>query len=272
MDDQNLLERGIPDVLLGELLEKSRLRLAISPELRAAYEERYGCRFALAPPVVPAALVRGEPMAAPAPAGRGLIVGNIWGRRWLELLRRTVRSSGVELDWTSPSGYRYEQFEADALAEDGIFPQGLVEQPAYLERLRACPYVVVPSGTLDAQDDRPSLSRFSLPSRMTFVLAVCHAPMIVLGSPETAAARFVTSLGVGRVVPYETAAFRAAVSEIGTPEVQRGLRARAAELAPRFSSQGVREWLWRSLEAGGPADDRFERLAAERAGSGRNLA
>lgn len=259
MDDQNVAEGGIPDALLRELLEKSRLRLAISVELRAAYEERYGCRFALAPPVVPAALVRAHP-TPPPPAGRGLVVGNVWGRRWLELLRRTVRGSGVELDWTSPSGYRYEEFDAAALAKDGIHPQGQVGQPEYLRRLAGCPYVVVPSGTLDAQDDRPGISRFSLPSRMTFVLAVCHAPMIVLGSPETAAARFVVRLGVGRAVPYDPAAFRAAVAEVTAPEAQRLFRARAAELAPRFSSEGVREWLWGSLEAGAPVDDRFERL------------
>jgi hypothetical protein len=260
MDDQNVAEGGIPDALMEELLRKSRLRLAISPELRSAYEERYGLRFAYAPPVVPAALVRTS-AAPPPPPGRGLVVGNVWGRRWLELLRRTVRGSGVELDWTSPSGYRYEQFDAAALAKDGIHPQGEVAQPEYLARLRACPYVVVPSGTLDAQDDRPGISRFSLPSRIPFVLAVCHAPILVLGSPDTAAARFVERLGVGRSVPYDPARFREAVAELERPDVQVAHRARAAALAPRFSSEGVREWLWRSLEAGAPADDRFERLA-----------
>ena len=52
MDDNNVASRGIPDDLMAELLENSALRLAISPELREAYEEKYGLKFWLLPPVV----------------------------------------------------------------------------------------------------------------------------------------------------------------------------------------------------------------------------
>jgi hypothetical protein len=267
MDDQNVAVRGIDDATMAELLAKSRLRLAISPELRAAYEAKYQLPFHVAPPAAPAALVRTVPELPPADAlaaRRGLVVGNIWGQRWLELLRQTVRGSGVALEWSSPSAYRFERFDPDALRQDGIVPVGALPQPEYVAALRAAPFVVVPSGTLDADDDRQEFSRYSLPSRMTFALAVSHVPLLVLGSPDTAAARFAERLGVGRVVPYDTERFRAAVDELTTPDVQRALRARAAELARRFSSEGFVAWLWRSLEAGAPADGRFDTLGAWR--------
>ena len=52
MDDNNVASRGIPDDLMAELLENSALRLAISPELREAYQEKYRLKFWLLPPVV----------------------------------------------------------------------------------------------------------------------------------------------------------------------------------------------------------------------------
>jgi len=57
MDDQNIFARGIDDVLMKSLLEKSALRLAISPELRDAYQAKYMLPFWYMPPVVPDALI-----------------------------------------------------------------------------------------------------------------------------------------------------------------------------------------------------------------------
>ncbi len=53
MDDQNICETGIPDSLMRELLAKSKLRLAISPEIYIAYERKYAYKMWLMPPVVP---------------------------------------------------------------------------------------------------------------------------------------------------------------------------------------------------------------------------
>ena len=44
------------------------------------------------------------------------------------------------------------------------------------------------------------------------------------------------------------------------PDVQLRMRRRAAEMAPRFSSDGVRDWIWDSLRAGTAVDDRYEKL------------
>lgn len=263
MDDQNILEPSIPDELMAELLAKSGVAFAISPELRDAYAAKYRRPIWLAPPLVAADRV-GPPGGEDVPAtGRPMIIGNIWGARWYQDLRRTVRGTGVRLDWSSPAGLAtfWKGFDRAALAADGVDAVGALPEPEFVERLRAAPFVVVPSGTLDEVDDRPGISRFSLPSRIVFAVAAAHAPVIVLGSPDTAAARFVAAHGLGAVAPYEPDAFRATVAELTTAEAQRRVRLRASGIAGRFSADGAVEWLWRSLEAGAPADDRFESIA-----------
>lgn len=267
MDDNNVEASGIPDAAVRELLARSALRLAISPELRDAYEAKFGVRIWLVPPLVPPRVVhRGEP-AVPADEvlarRRGIMVGNIWCSGWLELLRRTVRGSGIELDWYSNGGMPLGVPDED-LAADGIRSRGSAPEAELVELLRHAAFVVVPSGTLDARDERRGIARFSLPSRIPFVLAAAHAPVLVLGHGDTAAARFVRIHGVGAHAPYEREAFVAAVGEICRADRQAAARAQAARLGPIFSAEGAQDWLWRSLARGRAADDRYERLVAER--------
>lgn len=53
MDDQNIVVNKIPDDLMAEFLSKCDLRLATHPELREAYQEKYGLPFYILPAVVP---------------------------------------------------------------------------------------------------------------------------------------------------------------------------------------------------------------------------
>jgi len=69
MDDQNVVESGIPDVLMRELLERSRVRFAISGPMRDAYEAKYGLELGVLPPTVPPHLVQVEPLALPRTPG-----------------------------------------------------------------------------------------------------------------------------------------------------------------------------------------------------------
>ncbi len=268
MDDNNVETRGIPDPLLRELLGRSELRLAISPELRDAYQGKFGMCTWLVPPLVAPHLIRREPPVVPPAevlAGRrGLVVGNIWCAEWLELLRKTVRGSGVELDWCSNGDLRTLGVREEDLAADGIRARGFVPEKELVSMLLAAPYVLVPSGTLDSRDARRGISRFSLPSRIPYALATAHAPILVLGHGETAAARFALSRGVGAWAPYERDAFVAAVEQITDASAQAAMRARAAALGPMFSSEGAREWIWHSLARGRAVDDRWERLVSER--------
>jgi hypothetical protein len=270
MDDQNVDTQGIPDPLLRELLAESDLRLAISCELREAYESKFGLRFWVLPPVAEARLVLSNPAVPPPEAlarEHGVVVGNIWGAQWLQKLHDTVRGSGIELDWYSNAGLRWQKLSAETLTAAGIHLRDGLPEEQLTPILRRSPYVVLPSGTLDDEDTHGFIARLSLPSKIPYVLATSNTPIIVLGHPDAAAARFVSSSGIGLVVPYERKLFREAVAEITDASTQARMRARAAEMAPSFSSEGVREWIWRSLHAGTAADDRFEHLLATAAGS-----
>jgi len=265
MDDQNLWEAGIPDAWMAELLEASRLRLAISREMAAGYEAKYGLKFWWMPPVVEPDRILRRLEVPPLESGTpwGVIVGNIWGRHWLERLRATVRGAGVELRWCSRSHFHYFEDDPSALARDSILVEGEpLDDDQLIALLRRAPFALVPTGTLEASDDRRAIAALSFPSRIPFILATAHTPVLVLGSRQTAAARFVEDSGVGLVCPYDRAAFREAVARILEPRRNAAMRRRAFELAPVFSGEGALDWIWRSLERGRPADDRFERLRA----------
>ncbi len=263
MDDQNVCVRGIPDDLMRELLAKSDLRLAISPELRTAYEAKFGLPFWFLPPVVASEFIRSEPAVLPRAvldARRGVIVGNIWGQRWLELLRETVRATGIELDWYCNSGLQSNGLDLERLAADGIHAHARVPDEALIAILRERPFAVLPTGTLDEDDDRRFIALLSLPSRIPYIFATSNTPILVLGDERTAAARFVSRTGIGVVAPYDRAELLRAVDRLVQPDVQLRMRRRAAEMAPGFSADGVRDWIWDSLRAGTAVDDRYEKL------------
>jgi hypothetical protein len=265
MDDQNLYATGLPDDLMKELLAKSDLRLAISPQLASAYQEKYGGKMWLLPPLAPHRFLLESLNELPEEAlkeNSGVMVGNIWGSRWVELLRETVRDSGIILRWYNHGEFRGLPCGIEALAADGIMAQvGVDASDENLTGiLRRAPFVVLPSGVLDESDDRRFIAQLSLPSRIPYIFATSHAPILVLGSPETAAARFVTGHGIGMAAPYNRAGFQAAVAHITRPDVNLKKRRAAFSLAVRFSDLGAAEWIWRSLEKGAAADGRYEDL------------
>lgn len=266
MDDQNISVQVISDELMGELLAKSSLRLAISPELQRAYQDKYDLPLHFLPPVVPDALLSTSAQVPPEStftAPVGLIIGNIWSDRWLELLRRTVRGTSIQVCWywTGGSWLDRRLTERAALEEDGILLRTPIEtEEGLVADLRTRPFTVVPSGTLDAADDNPAISRLSLPSRIVFNLATSNTPIIILGSEQTAAARFVRRYGVGTVSSYEPESFKQAVAFVCEPANRRTLRENAARLAASLAASGTAEWIWRSLAAGAPCDDRFNRF------------
>ncbi len=265
MDDRNVAVAGIPDAQLSELLSRSALRLAVSEEIREAYQRKFGLPFAFLPPVIDPALVLRSP-APPAPealAGRrGVMIGNVWGQGWLARLARVVREAGIEVDWYSSAGLEWHALGVEELRAAGIHWRPGPPDPELVGLLRRAAYALLTTGTLDAEDDHQAIARLSLPSKLVYTTAAAHLPVLVVGHPDTAAARFVTRTGVGVVVPYEGRAVAAAVAEVVRPEVHSVLRARAAALAPAYSAEGAGEWIWRSLSAGRPADDRWERIAA----------
>ena len=148
--------------------------------------------------------------------------------------------------------------------EDGIDVRGFIEENELADVCGSYPYALIPSGTLDQKEDRPSVARFSLPSRMPFILAATNTPMIVLGSRGTAAARFVERLKVGIVANYDSSSFTKAVETVLSSDIQREFRQKAVEQAERFGARDVDGWIWRSLEIGEACDSRFESLMPRR--------
>jgi hypothetical protein len=261
MDDQNIEQKHIEDEPMRELLERSSLRLAISPEIRAAYEHKFGLPFYHLPPLVPARMLpaRLNVPDAPPDARHGVMIGNSWSPRALELLRRTVRDSGVTLSY--PGGAARDLgIPIEVLRQDGIHPHDFLDEPELVAMLRSLWFAVVPSGTLDEFEDRRWLAAMSLPSRLVYMTCVAQIPAIVLGSRDTAAAHFVEKFGIGVNAGYGRDSFLKAVEYVTGREVNLAMRRRALAISGRFSDAGVGEWIWQSLARGEPFDQRFEDL------------
>ncbi len=263
MDDQNVEVDGIPDAPLRRLFERSQLLLAISPELRRAYEAKFGRRFSLAPPAVSPRFVLDRPVD-PDPERlqrrHGLLFGNIWGARWLGDLLRALEGAGIALDWHSGAGTPWIPIDRERLSAAGITIRPHVPEAQLVATLRASPFVVVPSGTLEGEDSHQSVARLSLPSRLPYVAATAGTPIIVVGHPETAASRFVARHSLGVTIPYDRGALVGAVDALCRRGAQAHHRAAAAALAPALSADGMTDWIWRSLASGDAADRRFTRL------------
>ncbi len=265
MDDKNVCDVGIDDTLLARLLQASGLRLVISPEMRDRYSEKYQRDFYVVPPLVPESLLKLTPVFPPAgtnPA-RGILLGNIWGQRWLDLLRASLRGSGFVVDWycnqKQPAGLTFDKAE---MAGDGIVFNDPVPDNALPKLLARYPFALVPTDPLDGTSP-PSvqaIAELSLPSRIPTMVSMAHLPILIVGSADTCAARFVRRFGLGQVADYQRPAITAALGRLNDPAEQTAIRHRAAELAGALSARDSAQWIWGSLERGGPLDLRYEKL------------
>ncbi|MDD5262135.1 MAG: FkbM family methyltransferase [Methylacidiphilales bacterium] len=263
MDDQNVHFNGIPDSLMKEALEKAALRLAISPEMRDAYETKFGLKFYLLPPVVEPELIQVQPETADpqndAPDA-GLMIGNVWSPKWLCLLRETIHKSGTKIHWYGNSGTAWLDTYKSELVNDGILDFGFVSEAELKRVCKRYKYAIVPSGTLDLDDDRVSIAALSLPSRLPFLFSVCNIPVIVLGSQKTAAARFVKRFHLGVTCDYNATAFREAIEKVSTAGTRQSIWRTKAENADLFSAAEAGDWIWNSLALGRACDDKYEKL------------
>ncbi|HEY0790886.1 MAG TPA: hypothetical protein VGD78_07460 [Chthoniobacterales bacterium] len=264
MDDQNVFTTGIPDGLMERLVDRSALLFAISEVLRAGYQKKYGKPCWIIPPVNEAHLFAPTDYLGPGnQPPRGVIIGNVWSSEVLQSLRDTVKASGLAVDWYGNAGKPFIQLDEVELAAEGIVLHPNLTDEPLVQALRECDYGIMPSGTLSANLEHDWLFRASLPSRLIYLLTTAHLPLIVLGDPETAAAQFVTRLGLGTTAPYEAERFSAAVTDVTSPGRQRQIRAAAAALAPAFVSEPVAAFVWKSVEKGRPLDERYEVLFAD---------
>ena len=263
MDDQNVQVKVISDDLMGEFLNRCSLRWATHPELRDAYQDKYSLKFHLLPAVVPHQLIFDSPQEEAfrlRDATSGVLIGSLWSKQWFDMLTAAATGAGLKLDWYGNTKYSYLEVDIGQPKPQGINPCGLIPELDLVKKMKAAAFVVVPTGTLDARDDRQELSRLSLPGRIIFAMATSHTPIVIMGSPGTPAANFVKRFGIGVCCDYDAKSLKAAVDYVTDPEIQRQMRQRSAILGPKFSDHGVADWLWTSLHKGELTNKRFEEL------------
>lgn len=260
MDDNTLVGKGIPESLMEEAIRNSDVRFVISPQMRTMYEQRFGRKFYVLPP-----LVREELAALPfarqqTAQERGVIVGNAWSPEWIDHLVQAVDGSGVELDWfCNNPRHSWVGTSRQRLAEVGVIVREPLWGDELVAEMRKRPFLVVPTG-MPTDQTAQAIARLSLPSRAVFHLAAIRTPIVVVGDPSTAVAEFVARFRLGSVARYEPQSLREAVGAARSGAMPRQVRATCDHLAPRFLATGIEPWIWKSMELGRPADERFEEL------------
>ena len=264
MDDQNISTPNIPDDLMGEFLAKCSLVLVTCPELRRAYETKFGVRCSVLPSLVADHLMSTFQPTRESTCGAssvGALLGSISSPSCFDRLCATISGAQVQLDWYNGSVHAFDDSKYRSLNDDphsaqqmGIRPCGLLPEQQLAETLKGYSYLVAPTGRLDDVDDNPRLWR------ILFAVAAANLPVITLGNPTTSAAYFVRRFDVGVNCPYEGDSLRRTVEGLIAAPAQARFRHNAAFIAPRLSAKGVSDWLWASIDLGEPLDSRFEEL------------
>jgi hypothetical protein len=263
MDDQNVTVPAISDSLMREFLEKCDLRLTTHSEMREAYEEKYGLKFYLLPAVVPPDLISAsisKPETELVREKTGVLVGSVWGRAWFDQLKSVIGASDLACHWFGNHKTPFFRITKEELIEARIRAVGVVSEGALADQLRRFPFAMVPTGTLDENDDTQWASALSLPGRILFILATSNTPIILFGSSKTPAAKLIEHFRIGVRCDYTAESFLSAVHRVIDPACQTEMRANAVRIAPTLSAEGIGEWMDRSLELGRACDDRFEQL------------
>lgn len=265
MDDQVLHSREVPSELARRVFAASDVRLAISPEMISEYSAWFGCSFGLLPPVITRRdhEVPNDWTPARGDVRHAVMVGNIWSAQQFEQLRTFSRAAGLKIDWFGNSKVRWLPQDHAILAADGIFCQGFLPEEQLAQRLANYPFVIIASGRLDGTEDNEWLTRLSLPSRMVFILTKTYTPMLVLGSPKTAAARFVEKFGLGLSSNYDPTEAREKITAITEPTRRAELTANARRVAPSFLMSAGGDWIWRSLAGKESLPTPFDHLYAD---------
>ena len=267
MDDNALIGTGISRSLLDEAMAAASAVFAISPELRGAYVTHYRRRIWVLPPLVSPKLFRSERSRPLASARRhGVMIGNIWSRKWLDDLRAALKSTNLRITWfASNIDVPWLDLDYTALRADGIDLISAPQTDILVKHVTRASFVVVPTDDLnDTGSDsshRTAIGRYSLPTRLPFVVATSGTPILVVGSGSSAAAQFVKRFDLGEVVPYDGAAIENAVTKLLRPAKQKEIRERSFILAPKFSFDGIASRVFNAICNDGRFEEaRFEEL------------
>lgn len=261
MDDQNVFSSHVPDHWVESLLRVSDLCLGISPEMCAAYQHKYERGLHLLPPLMErtAPLVPCYwPSDSPPPL-KVAMIGNVWTADRFMQLRALLRAANLHVDWYGNGSAASwlpgtpEEWEADNIHSLGYLPEDDL-----VASLAAYPCVLVPSGSLDQDDDNLSFSRLSLPSRLIFLHTRTDTPVLLLGSRDSAAGHFILNLGTGLCSAYQVEDLRRQLARLQDPAEHLKLRRAIRSWAPHFILPDGGQWLWESLAQRSPLPATFD--------------
>ncbi len=272
MDDQNVFSPHVPDHWVESLLRVSDLCLGISPEMCAAYQHKYDRKFHLLPPL----MERAEPLVpcywqsdSPPPL-KVAMIGNVWTADRFTQLRTLVRTAGLHVDWYgNGSAASWLPGTPEEWEADNIHCLGHLPEEDLIASLASYPCVLVPSGSLDQDDDNLSFSRLSLPSRLLFLHTRTDTPVLLLGSKDSAAGHFILNLGTGLCSAYQVEDLHRQLARLQNPTERLKLRQAIRHWAPHFILPDGGQWLWESLARRSPLpaafDAAFQRAADDTA-------
>jgi hypothetical protein len=252
MDDQTVFSDQFPKPLFKKLFAQSDIRFVISPEMKREYQDVFGVPFFVLPPTVSQTLLNNARRTSRLDNDSKCcaLIGNVWSASWLTRLEGLIAKSGWKVNWYGHDSGRNGE-------NPSFIKKGFVSEIELAEGLAAMPFVIAPTGTGDNDDDGIHITRLSLPSRIPYLLAVHRVPILVVGSEESCAARFVSRLGVGLHCGYNADEFKKAAQRLCDPDFNVFCRANCAQHAALFGDEGLAQWIWKSASAGTPIDSRF---------------
>lgn len=272
MDDQNVFSSQVPDHWVENLLRDSDLCLGISPEMCAAYQHKYDRKFHLLPPLVE----RTAPLVpcywqpdAPTPL-KVAMIGNVWTADRFQQLRTLLRAADLHVDWYgNGSAANWLPGTPEDWEADNIHCLGHLPEDDLIASLASYPCILVPSGSLDQDDDNLSFSRLSLPSRLIFLHTRTDTPVLLLGSRDTAAGHFILNLGTGLCSAYQAQDLHRQLARLQDQTEHQKLRRAIRQWASHFILPDGGNWLWESLARRSPLpatfDTAFQRQADDMA-------
>ncbi len=255
--------------LASELFSLADIRFVISPEMRDFYEKKFRQKFYVLPPTVDVSSIKRSCQTNTSYSFAEktcVMIGNIFIRSLLEDFMRLVKKSGWTVHWYG-HGSGSRPISSEELRAHGIIKKGFLPEKELQGLAAVYPFAIATTGSGKQDDPSPGVTFYSLSSRIIFLLATTHIPILVVGNEKSCIANFVRNFGVGLSIDYDEEQFAAAIKKLSDREFLAKCSQNAAINAAAFSDEGMEEWIWKSCESRRAIDERFEKLFRRQLGT-----
>lgn len=194
LDDQNIGAKKISDTKLRELFRISQKIYCISEEMQKAYTSKFKIKCEVLFPKLINRIhyIQNEYRFFKSAKTNCALIGNIWDMERLNEISRMCQKNKLQTTWF---GYGPDapwlNINIKRLKKSNIEIGGWLPTKELFKKISQLPFVILPAGTLNKQDGRKEITRFSLPSRVFFLGAHTNTPILVLGSKKSALAKFI---------------------------------------------------------------------------------